>query len=479
MLPSYDSESSEGAPPVPVRVGLRHEPFFEALATLGGHEGQREWRALIAGLVTLRLADRCFAGEEGRSPWRSKAVRKGHPPADTSPEVIEAARVAVSDVDEREAVASPLRSLFQSASGITPGDIPLQLLSYGNALFADSRWVLAADVYRTILQLAVAPRGADIYNIWRFVSHVYDRLGRSLRMMGDIDAARTAYEAGRAAAHDAGDDVTERLIRISEANVAMHLGNLPAAASTLDAIIAEATAAEASVTSGSPEGEPHPAGSITSGPDHQNVIALAYHDRAVVASRQRDFSLAVECYFAAWRVYREPLYRERVWVDLALTFSEMGHRDVAREAFLALCATARSREVRLIATTNLLELAVLDGREDLFEGYRSVLRAAEDGGTLPAETMARFALYEGRGELRFGRPSGAMAAFERALDLAARHRVHEVTIRADEAIVALRAGRIDARPSGSEVPPSMTPAVERITRVVRRVRRRAGSPHLQ
>ena len=55
-------------------------------------------------------------------------------------------------------VASPLRELFQSASGVTASDIPQQLLAYGNALHADSRWPLAADVYRTLLQFADSPR---------------------------------------------------------------------------------------------------------------------------------------------------------------------------------------------------------------------------------------------------------------------------------------------------------------------------------
>ena len=164
-----------------------------------------------------------------------------------------------------------------------------------------------------------------------------------------------------------------------------------------------------------------------------------------------------------------------MWDDLARNFAEMGLRDVAREALLPLYANARRREIRLIAATNLLELAVLANREDLFELYRPMLREAAQAGTLPAEVAANFALYEGQGEARFGRPTAAAEAFERALALAALHRVNQVAIRTDEAIAALRTGRPVAEWFVPPTPPVLSPSVERITRVVRRARRRAGA----
>ena len=57
------------------------------------------------------------------------------------------------------------------------------------------------------------------------------------------------------------------------------------------------------------------------------------------------------------------------------------------------------------------------------------------------------------------------------------HRVNEVTIRADEALAALRRGGRCADWFSRPWPRPITPSVERITRAVRRARRRGGSPH--
>jgi tetratricopeptide (TPR) repeat protein len=478
MSPSDASEprASVDAFREPVRAALPHEPFFKALAALGGHEGERDWRALTAGLVTLRVADRRLACVEGCGGLRPDRPTTSGLVAGVPPDVVEAARAAANAVDRRDVVASPLRELARSVGGVVVDDLPHRLLAYANALHADSRWQLAADVYRTLLQFANTPRPDGTSAPRPFVPHVYDRLGRSLRMTGALDEARAAYAAGRAVAGALGDENADRLIRISEAKILMHLGNLPAAAGALDAIIVDARAAGPVpladwVTAAAPDGEDEAVSH-----DYFNVVALAQHDRAAVATLQHDFNVAAELYFAAWRAYRDPICRERVWVDLALNFAEMGLREVAREAFLTLVASARRREIQLVAATNLLELAVADGREELFEIYCTSLREAAASGTLPAELAAKFALYEGRGEARFGRMDRAVAAFGRALSLALAHRVNEVIIRSDEALAAIRAGRPigELGPQPEAMP--ITPSVERIARVVRRVRRRAGVP---
>jgi tetratricopeptide (TPR) repeat protein len=459
-----------------MRAGLHHEPFFKALSTLGGHEGGREWRAVIAGLVTLRLTDRRMATAEERAGDSQRLAPPGKLETGVPAGVIQAARVAASAVDRQDAVASPLRALVRSA-GTGPGsDVPYRLLAYANALHADSRWPLAADVYRTLLRFAESPRVDGGAAPQPFVPHVYDRLGRSLRMMGALDEARAAYAAGRSVARLLRDENGERLIRISEAKILLYLGNLPAAAAALDAIIREANAAGVVpladwVMKAKQEHE-----SEAALHDAFNVVASAQHDRAAVATLQHDFNFAAEQYFAAWRAYRDPIGRERVWVDLALNFAEMGLRDVAREAFLLLLANARRREVQHIAAINLLELAVVEGRKDLFQMYRRMLNEAAVNGTLPAELTAKFALYEGRGEARFGHLDRAVAAFERALSLAIVHRVHEVTIRSDEALAEIRAGRpVDPLHVAPETTP-ITPSVERIASVVRRARQRTKAP---
>jgi tetratricopeptide (TPR) repeat protein len=450
-----------------VRAELLHEPFFRALATLEGHEGGSEWRALIAGLVTLRLADRRIANAQRGSGQAPQPMPESGFTPDLPPGTIEAARAAAGAVDDHDSVAGPLRELVQSAGAVIAADLPQRLLAYAHALHADSRWPLAADVYRTVLRFAAAPQADAAHGVQVFVPYTYDRLGRSLRMLGDLDGARAAYEAGCGAAQVLGDGYAERLMRISQAKILMHLGNLPAAAAALDAIIQDAAAA--------PDAGRQPVATrrSISVRDRTEIVARARHDRGLIATLQHEFNLAAEQYFAAWRGYRDPDERERVWVDLALNFAEMGQHDVAHEAFLVLYATSRRREVRILAATNLLELAVLDGHEDSFENYRGILHEADRSGSLPAEVAAKFALYEGRGNARFGHAESALLAFERALAIATRHQVNEVTIRADEALAALRMGRPVANWSARTTPISVTSSVERIARAVRRAKRSA------
>jgi tetratricopeptide (TPR) repeat protein len=465
------SVASEGA-----LSALLHAPFFAALAVLEGQEGGADWRATVAGLVTLRLVDRRAARVEDRAGDAGDSPSPGDLPPDFTPDLIAAAVQAVSEVAAHHAVAASLHALFRSVTTVAPDALAGHVLEYGHALHADSRWPLAADVYHTVLRLAAARSSTGPVAIPSYVPLAYDRLGRSLRMMGDLDGASAAYTAGRAAAHALRDEDADRLLRISEAKILMHKGNLPAAAAALDAIIRDAEAVAGREPSSPETGGHHGRDDTPSGRDRADVIALARHDRAAVATMLHDFDFAAEQYFAAWRGYRDVARRERVWVDLAQNFAEMGLRDVAREALLPLVANARHREIRLIAATNLLELAVLAGREDLFERYRRMLRDAAEAGTLPAEVAANFALYEGQGEARFGRPEAAAESFERALALAALHHVNQVAIRTDDAILALRTGRPIAEWFARPAPPALSPSVERITRVVRRVRRRAGAP---
>jgi tetratricopeptide (TPR) repeat protein len=449
------------------RAELVHEPFFRALAALEGHEDGREWRALIAGLVTLRLADQRIASTEHGIRRRPQQVPDSGLTPDVPAEVIESARAAAGAVDDQDSVAGPLRALVQSASATIAADLPERLLAYAHALHADSRLPLAVDVYRMVLRVAAAPQPDGAPATRAFVPYAYDRLGRSLRLIGDLDGAIAAYQAGCGAAYLLGDGYAERLMRISRAKILMHLGNLPAAAAALDAIIRDAAS--------TPHAGRESAGrsKSISARDRAEVLALARHDRGLIATMQHEFNLAAEQYFAAWRGYRDPDRRERVWVDLALNFAEMGQRDVAREAFLVLHATARRREVQFIAAANLLELAVFDGHEGLFEHYRHFLHEAERSGSLTAEVAAKFALYEGRGHARFGRSELARLAFQRALAIATRDRVNEVTIRADEALGALRVGQPVADWSAGAASISIPTSIERITRVVRRARRSA------
>ena len=169
----------------PVRAALRHAPFFAALATLGGHEGEREWRALTAGLVTLRAGRpaiwQCAEDCGGLRPARDANAET----ADWSATGRHRSRARGRQMRwiDRDVVASPLRELARSVGEwCMASDIPHRLLAYANALHADSRWPLAADVYRTLLQFADSPRR----------SVVLPRLGRSCRTCMTVWDGRSA-----------------------------------------------------------------------------------------------------------------------------------------------------------------------------------------------------------------------------------------------------------------------------------------------
>ena len=86
----------------------------------------------------------------------------------------------------------------------------------------------------------------------------------------------------------------------------MHLGNLPGAAAALDTIIRDAVALPDVGRRGTRKGK------SLSESDRAEVLALARHDRGLVATMQHEFNLAAEQYFAAWRGYSDPNRRERV-----------------------------------------------------------------------------------------------------------------------------------------------------------------------
>ena len=96
-------------------------------------------------------------------------------------------------------------------------------------------------------------------------------------------------------------------------------------------------------------------------------------DLANVAAIQGDLELSLRCSHEALELQDDPVGRERILANIALTFAKMGLREAARDAGLLVLATAQDRTTRLNVTINLMELAYLDRRELVFEQYRREL----------------------------------------------------------------------------------------------------------
>ena len=401
-----------------------HLAFFEALADM--EETSADWRAVSAGLVVLRLVDAWAA--EGRAivaedAWGVRAVR-----------------AAIEDMDvgtpERALLASVVDAVT-SAARVDVGLIAPRLTAYARALDYAGRLALAADVYRTTITYLDPRRDADL------AVETSLRVGYCSRMLGDWERATADYARARTIAQSVSDAGGVVRASVGDAMVSVGRGNLPEAERVLANAIAQANATGATEARG-----------------------LAFHARAAVAHYRGEHAEALRHAHLALRDLASPQARDRVLADIAALFAELGLRDAARDAHLLLAATAQEQSSRWTSAVNLLELAVLDRREPVFEQYRRELSAAP----LPPALAGAFHLYVGRGHQTFGRTTEARSAFARAAAIADAHALNELSFRVERAVRELEQTTV-IRPA---VPPTVSADVHQIAAAVREMRVLAG-----
>jgi tetratricopeptide (TPR) repeat protein len=405
---------------------LAHLPFYEALAELD--ESTDEWRALSAGLLSVRLFDR-WVEERGAGRRLSRWELSG-----------------VAEAVEAVAVTSPVRSILRSfVAGVGASESPATVLpilvAYGRTLQHDALWTPAADVYQTVTLHATDDDLA--------MSSAYLR-GFCLRTVGDLDGALRSYETGRALAVRSADLSGMLQADVSLAAIASHKGNLPAAEATLDTVIARAE----------PEGAPC-----------AFVLSRALHDRGVVAARRGRPDEAVGYCHRALDLCERPVDRERILGDMGVLLKQVGDRAAARDTHMILYATARASETRLVAALNLMELAAADENEPLFERYRRGLVDA----ALPPVYQAYYELYVGDGHARFGRREAARESWLAAARTAEAHSVNQVRLMAEERLLRHYAGSPTESPEPQR---AASPVVRNAARAVRQLRElaEAGAP---
>lgn len=357
-------------------------------------------REAVAGLAVLRFLDRIRVGVS-REQWP------------TAPE-FRRVRLLVADMGHgaglRDTLAGVLEALAEACAG--RAFTATRLLAYARTLLNDGRWAQAADVYQTFIARAATPQD------FLLVPEAYQRLAYALRMQGHLEGAAAACRTGRAVATSLGDVAVGLRLRIDEAAIIKHRGNLP----TADALLVEIVAAA----------EQH---------GLPLVRAHAVHARAVIAYERGQPQQAVAQLYEVWQAYTEPVNKDRALADIAVALADLGLRDAARNAFLILSATAIERETRVMAMLNLMEIAARDGQETVFQQYRRDIAAHR----LSPRLEAHFLLMIAEGLERLRRPAAARAAFAAAETFATEHEVNLVRFRAEAAARAL-AGRALAAP---------------------------------
>jgi tetratricopeptide (TPR) repeat protein len=367
---------------------MRHLAFFTELAAL--EDADLSWRAVTAGLVTLRLVDAWV--EEGAKvvaadSWGVRSVR-----------------AAIEDMPEGMPARTLLAGVVDALTSARGGDLHAvapRMMAYARSLELDAHWALAADVYETILSHVHPVEDADV------AVNALLRRGHSLRELGDHASATAVFGTAAEVAQRSGDMVGVLRSRIGEAKILMARGNLPAADALLERTVADAT-------------------------DHalEEVRALATHDRSLVAHLRGQYDVAVRLAYDAMRHAGTEIERDRILGDLAGSFYMLGVKSAAQDAFLILAATAREQYQRWVATINLMELAAEQGVSIQFERYRQQLSSAK----LPPLLQAQFELHVGRGYQTFGEFTTARTWLERAVQTASDHSFNQLVFEAESAL---------------------------------------------
>ena len=368
---------------------LPHLAYYEALAALD--ESDVAWAPTVAGLLTLRLFD----------TW-SEMVRRG--------ERVQAWEVsgvaeAVEQLPPLHPVRATLARIVEAAGegADAPAYLLPELMAYARTLRFEARWLLAADVFATVLANAAGGEPELL------ITAAYHR-GYCLRMAGQYDAAAASYDEGRLLAASCGNEAGMLEAEVSHAMLALSRGNLPLAESMLDAVIAQANPVSC-----------------------RRVLARAYQDRAAVAVRRNRPEEAVVFGYRALPLFDTAADRDRVLGDVAAALGMAGHHEAAWDAHLVLAATAQEQETRWVAGVNLIELAAWRGNAELFERFRADLA----GQTLPPWLAGYYHLHVAEGAHRFGDCATAAAELRRTVEVAAQYGFNEVRVKAEDLLTSI------------------------------------------
>ncbi len=392
-------------------VPVRHLAFFRAASA--EVEGSNEYRTLLAGLLVLRLLD--------KRPARASELLPVRHAVD-----------AIDDGPVRRILSDLIDAVRLFVEGAVDTRMP-KLIAYAQLLESDSQWDPAADAFLTAIELATTDR--------ELVPLCYQRASICVRRLGFLDRAADLLHKGQEVAAQNNDQFWLLKLETSVSKLTLHRGDQPGAERIIERVIADAEAA-----------------------GFKSIVAEAWHDRGLVAYERNQDGLAVEYYYAALKAYADPTSKLRAMHDLALALSDMGHLEYARTVLSAVYNSSHSdREMRDLATLNLMRVAVLAGEELKFDQHRRELA----GHRLAAgRHQAHYHMFVGQGYLKFGQMAKARQEFAEAMIVAQTHRVYKVVIEAEE---LLNATPEERAPTWKE-----EPVRESLTVILDEIRNRRG-----
>lgn len=409
---------------------LSHMPYFEQLAELA--QDSADWRSVSAALVMLRLFD----------GW----MTSGAEVVDDEAPGLNAVRDQIAAMDIRDTTRGLLSSIVEAmVAAENPRIVTVapRLLAYGRALQQAAKWPLAADIYRTVLSYATPVEDSDT------VISANMQLGRCLRVLAEWDESLACFAAASQIATMTGDVMSILRARIQEANIALDRGNLPYAQTLLDETIQRAKESGLS-----------------------EIRATATHDLARLASRRGRHEEALTLQYDAFSSVRSQMARDRVLNDLGASFVALGVYSAARDAYLVVAATAQEQYLRWTATINLLDVAVHERREPLFEQYRRDL----EGVSLPPALATYYYIFMAQGYRAFDKLSMAKSAVARAIELSTAHQLGQARFEAEELFDQLRAEEAHERHAErlAARTTSWSPEVEEIAKAIHDMRTLTG-----
>jgi tetratricopeptide (TPR) repeat protein len=401
---------------------LRHLPFFDELATLD--EGGAQWQTATAGLVALRMVD----------AW----LENGPMVISDDGWGVSSARQAIDDVPDGTPIRALLHRVIDALQEPRP-DIHVvvtPLMAYGRALEYDAKWLLAADVYHSVLAHLHPAEDSDA----SIAAHL--RLGSCYRNLNLIADAATAYTGASEIATAAGDMVGILRARIGEGQIALVRGNLPRAEQIFDDAIARATK-----------------------PELSDVRSRALPERSGVAQIRKQYELAIRLAYDALNHSESAPERDRILSDIAHAFSELGVYSAARDAYLVLSVTAQEQFMRWAASINLLDIAAKTGAEVPFEMYRRQL----SGQRLPPYLATALELNLGVGFQRLSNFPKARHHLQRTMTMAEEHGLNQFVFEAEEALLSLETPTPSPR-----APAELSLDLEEVAMAIKDLRQSAG-----
>jgi tetratricopeptide (TPR) repeat protein len=364
---------------------IKHHAFFEILGSL--EEKTPEWNSVFAGLSVLRLVDR-FA--ELRDPA-----------AELIEHEIERSRKCVESMGEGDPSRAILVRIINSLEGDAgPSTIGPDLILYGRSLDLKAMWSLAADVFQSVSEAY----SARVYP--QLVIEASTLLGAAARNTGDWTTSERGYARAEHLAESTGDRTGVLTVHIGLANSDMVRGNLQAADAELAAVIAESESAGLEL-----------------------VRARALHARASVAHLKGDYQRAIHLAYRSLELTTNQSSRDRLLADIAAAYAGLGLRETARNGYSIVAITSPHQWVRWQATLNLMELAIDDGDERLFDTYVEQMKSA----ALDPRLKTYFLFFQAMGAQRFGR-GNELDLFETARKFAEVNKLHQIAFEIEAAM---------------------------------------------